>query len=144
MSYATPLSGCYNFPEMQPSASNPEKPVLVYDGNCRFCCFWVARWQRVTEGRIEYLPSREARKRYPEVPEARFDEAVQLLLPQGDWLSGGDAVLALLERGRSPWPQIARGVRAIPGGRWVVAWGYRRVANHRAFLWRVTKVFWKP
>ncbi len=120
------------------------RPVLVYDGDCRFCCFWVARWQRMTGDRVEYLPSDVGKTRYPEVPEKAFQEAVQLFLPEGGRLSGSDAVLKLLEYAPAPWPEIGRLLVWLPGGRKLLAWGYRRVARRRALLWQITKRIWKP
>jgi len=33
-------------------ATPPAKPLLVYDGDCRFCTLWIKCWQQITGDRI--------------------------------------------------------------------------------------------
>ena len=35
--------------------SPPAKPLMIFDGDCRFCVFWIRRWQRATGEAVEYL-----------------------------------------------------------------------------------------
>ena len=30
----------------------PEKPLLVYDGDCSFCRLWVERWKATTGNQV--------------------------------------------------------------------------------------------
>ena len=61
----------------------PSKPLLVYDGDCEFCKLWVARWREETGAAVDYAPFQEAAARFPEMPRAEFERAVQLIEPDG-------------------------------------------------------------
>lgn len=37
-----------------------QKPLLIYDGNCQFCLFWVGVWRQITQGKVDYQASFEA------------------------------------------------------------------------------------
>ena len=36
--------------------SPPARPLMIFDGDCRFCAFWIRRWQRATGEAVEYIP----------------------------------------------------------------------------------------
>jgi lipase maturation factor 1 len=48
-------------------AAPPDKPLLLYDGECGFCKLWIARWKTATGGLVDYAPSQEAAERFPEI-----------------------------------------------------------------------------
>jgi hypothetical protein len=61
-----------------------ERPVLVYDGDCRFCRFSARLAARADRhGRLAYRPERDLPR-------------VRLLEPSGTTLEGGHAVAAVL------------------------------------------------
>jgi len=74
----------------------PERPLLVYDGDCGFCRRWIARWRHLTGDRVAYAPYQECAARFPEIPLERFRSAVQLRDPDGAWTSGAGAALGAL------------------------------------------------
>ena len=53
------------------------QPLLIYDGDCGFCIYWVRYWQRLTGDRVTYAPYQEVAAQYPEIPIAAFQRAVQ-------------------------------------------------------------------
>lgn len=118
-----------------------ERPVLVFDGECAFCCFWVERWQGVTEGRVEFLPSQEAAARFPDVAPEVYSEAVQLFEGGQLRLSGADAVFRVLEFAALPWSTTGRVVAGVPGGLWLARKFYSWIAAHRCLLGRLTQWF---
>ena len=116
-------------------ASPPAKPLLLYDGGCSFCAFWVHRWRRATGERVEYVPFQDPRvaAQFPEIPPAQCESAVQLIQPDGSVYSAAEAVF--------------RAVALNPHGRWLLDWYrhspafaglaescYRLVARRRALL----------
>src|SRR6266508_2798269 len=50
----------------------PEKPLLLFDGDCGFCKRWVERWKSLTGHRVDFAPSQEAGPRFPEIAAAEF------------------------------------------------------------------------
>jgi predicted DCC family thiol-disulfide oxidoreductase YuxK len=60
-------------PQLETATSG--KPLLIYDGNCGFCKLWIARWKRMTGGRIAYGPSQDVGARYPQITREQFAKA---------------------------------------------------------------------
>ena len=121
--------------------NRPEKPLVVYDADCGFCCFWVLRWQALTPERFDWEPYQTASARFPEIPEREFHEAVQLIQPDGKILSGADAVLRVLAN--SPrWRIVARISERLPLVVTVARALYRVVARHRTVFSRLTRFAW--
>src|ERR1700735_4095748 len=88
-------------------ASPPPKPLLVYDGDCNFCMLWVRRWQQITGGAVDCLPSQDPRiaSNFPEIPPENFTGSVQLIEPDGMVYSGAKAVFrSLAKNPRWQWP----------------------------------------
>ena len=82
-------------------AAPPERPLLIFDGDCGFCRMWIARWRSITGPSVDYAPSQEVGARFPEIPGEAFRKSVQLVLPDGRVLPGAHGVFATLaEAGR--------------------------------------------
>lgn len=121
-------------------AARPARPLVVFDGDCAFCRFWISRWKRTSGDRLDYAPYQEAAPRFPEVPVEEFRRAVGLVRPSGEVLFGADAVVAARAEvpGREFWSRVYRGV---PGARFVMDLAYRLIADHRDAAFRVTRLF---
>jgi predicted DCC family thiol-disulfide oxidoreductase YuxK/heme exporter protein D len=115
--------------------------LVVFDGDCGFCRFWIARWKSVTGDLLDYAPYQEVASRFPEIPVEEFRRAVALVLPTGDAFSGADAVVRALAHvpGRGHWRWI---YRRVPGARAVTNAIYRAIADHRDAASRVTRLLW--
>jgi predicted DCC family thiol-disulfide oxidoreductase YuxK len=66
--------------------------IMLYDGDCGFCRYWVRRWQKKIGDSITFEAYQTAHKRYEQVSEAMCREAVQLVTPKGFVFSGAHAV----------------------------------------------------
>ena len=119
----------------------PPKPVLIFDGDCRFCRIWIDYWRLLTGGDVEYTAFQEGLGRFPQVKEDDARQAVQLVLPDGRVLWGAEAVFHTL-RGvpGGGWPY--RAYRRVPGVAAVTEALYRLVARHREPAYRVTRWCW--
>lgn len=120
------------------NAHGMPKPLLVYDGECDFCRYCIARWRHVTEKRIRYAPYQEVAAQFPQIPLSAFQNAVQLILPDGTVLSGAAAVFHAFGNRRILWCY-----ENVPGFAPMTEGVYRFVARHRAFFSKVTRKFWK-
>ena len=123
------------------------KPLLVYDGECDFCRYCIARWRHVTERReitgsgapVLYAPYQDVAAQFPQIQLAAFQNSVQLILPDGTVLSGAAAVFRAFGNRGILWCY-----KNVPGFAGTTEAIYRFVARHRAFFSAVTRRFWKP
>ena len=67
------------------------KPMLVWDGKCGFCHYWIIRWKKITGSAIDYKRYDNAAALFPDIPKKRFKEAVRLIEPDGRIYSGAEA-----------------------------------------------------
>jgi predicted DCC family thiol-disulfide oxidoreductase YuxK len=122
-------------PRMIRVANPPPKPLMIYDGNCNFCKYWIARWKKLTGDAVNYLPSQnpEIANRFPEVPREQFEKSVQLIETNGEVFCGAEAIFrSLAKNPKWQWPLrchkrsrvFARLTEAI----------YRFIARHREFF----------
>jgi len=123
-------------------ASPPDKPLLVFDGDCRFCRFWIARWRHHTGDAVEYHPFQNPQiaSRFPELPRERFARAVQLIEPDGTVSEGAHAMVRALARARRRMPLWV--YQRVPGVARLTEGLYRFIAAHRSLAWRVTSIVW--
>jgi lipase maturation factor 1 len=116
----------------------PDNPLVLYDGRCGFCRIWIQYWNQLTGNRVDYVPSQEAGERFPQIPRENFGQAVQLVMPEGEVISGARAVFTTLT--------------FVPGMTWLF-WlynhlpgfasmseaAYGMIAAHRTFFYRLTR-----
>jgi len=118
------------------------KPVLVYDGDCRFCKRWVRRWQKRTGERVEYAPYQGPGVLLRlGIPLAAARRSVQLAMPDGVVYQGAEAVFRViaLAPGLHPLARLGR----LPILRWIAERFYRFVANHRVLASRVDRMLFR-
>ena len=121
------------------------KPLMVYDGECHFCCRWITRWHQETGDAVDYAPLQEAAANFPEIPRAAFQQEVKLIEPDGRVYGGAEAVFEVLCQGEKPGvlARLARGAyHDVPGFAPVTEVGYHFVARHRTLASTVTRLLW--
>ena len=117
------------------------RPLLVFDGDCSFCRIWVDYWKLLTAGRVEYAPYQEVAERFPEISRQEFASAAKLIFPDGEIRSAAHAVFSVLATA----PGSHAGLwayRHIPGFAVASEAAYQVIANHRSFLYGVTRFLW--
>jgi len=72
-----------------------DKPILLYDGDCRFCCRWIKRWKKMTGDRVSYAPYQDVLEVFPEVTEQECAKSVQLIEVDSKVYSAAEAVLRI-------------------------------------------------
>ena len=109
------------------------KPLLIYDGNCEFCLYWIDIWKNKTKDRVEYAPYQSVSNQFPQMTLEQFERSVQLVKPDGEITEGAKAVLETLAYNPSSvwllrtyrnFPLFAKAAEAI----------YYFVAKHRSTL----------
>jgi predicted DCC family thiol-disulfide oxidoreductase YuxK len=117
------------------------RPILIYDGDCGFCIYWVRYWRELTGDRVTYAPYQEVGAKYPEIPVAAFQRAIQFVAPDGKIASGAEAAFLTLSyaSGKGVWLTLYRG---LPGFAAVAEFVYSIVASHRIAAYRMSVWLW--
>jgi len=118
----------------------PARPLMIWDGECRFCGGWIRRWQGYTQGAVDYETFQSVGARFTELGEKDYAKAVFLILPDGRAFRGAEAVFESLSlaRGHSLGLKM---YRHVPGFKAVSEWFYGNVAQNRQWLSLLTKLF---
>jgi predicted DCC family thiol-disulfide oxidoreductase YuxK len=122
-------------------AAPPNKPLLLYDGECGFCKLWIARWKTATGDGVDYAPSHEAAERFPEIAPEDFRRSVQLVTPEGEVFHGAEAVFRSLAFAPRRGVLLAA-YRTVPGFAPLTELAYRLIASHRDAALAVTRALW--
>ncbi|WP_339702810.1 DCC1-like thiol-disulfide oxidoreductase family protein [uncultured Marixanthomonas sp.] len=113
------------------------KPVLVWDGECGFCKYWVTRWQSLTRNKIEYKTYQEIASQFHDIPLKEFKKASRLIETNGKIYSGPD----------SAYRSYTYSTKNLPWHSWYCnySWftklsdhGYNYIAKHRPFFFKLT------
>ena len=115
----------------------PAKPLLVFDGRCGFCRVWIDYWKQITGSALDYAPFQEVAPNFPQVSPEQFSQAVQLILADGQVLSGARAVFTTLAYAGVQWPGWL--YDHVPGFAPASEASYRLIASHRSFFYQVTR-----
>ena len=113
----------------------------MFDGDCGFCRFWVARWQSLVGDRVAFAPYQEVASTFPEIPLAQFRESVVFIDENGGRSFGAHAVFGVLALApHRRWPLSC--YEHIPGAGWCFESTYRFVARHRRLSGAMTHCLW--
>jgi predicted DCC family thiol-disulfide oxidoreductase YuxK len=124
-------------------ANAPSKPVMLYDGDCRFCVLWVRRWMQITGDAVDYVPLQDGSvaPRYPELVRERLEMAVHFIDTNGAIYHGAEAVFRSLAI-NSSWRFLLRLYQRFPLVSRTTESCYQFVAGHRSLFSWLTRMFW--
>ena len=115
-----------------------KKPVLVYDGDCPFCIFWIQRWRKLSKGRVDYLPFQKIKLEESEVTLQQFQSSIWFFSVRSNYYPAARALLLTIEH-----YQLGKLflwlMNNIPGMTKLFDWVYYFIARHRSFFWWFTK-----
>jgi predicted DCC family thiol-disulfide oxidoreductase YuxK len=129
-------------PEPKPTDANAaSRPLLVYDGDCTFCAFWVRYWQYLTGQAVDYRPYQEVAAQYPSIALSEFQRASQYITPDGRYAGAAEASFRVLShaRGKEFWLLL---YQKLPGFAVISEFVYSIIAAHRSAAYRVTLTLW--
>ena len=119
----------------------PAKPLLIWDGDCDFCRFWIERWREMTAGKVDYITYQEVGERFADIPRNEFTRSLVLIQPDGTAFFAAEAVYRSLGYRRSrEW--LAWSYDHVPAFAAVSETGYAFIARHRKFASAVTRLLW--
>ena len=107
----------------------PDRPLLVFDGDCGFCTTWAHRWQRWSG--LDHVEPWQFLELEPlGLTEERCTTAVQWVAEDGAVSSAEDAVIAALRHQGGTWAVLGR-MLALPGVHALAGVLYRLIAKYR-------------
>ncbi len=115
-----------------------KKPILVWDGNCGFCKYWVTRWQSFTGDKIFYEPYQEVARYMPDIDEIHFKQASRLIETDGQIFSGPASAYRTFTYG-SKWAFLFRWYSKYKWFQKLSDSLYNWVARNRSSLFKITK-----
>jgi predicted DCC family thiol-disulfide oxidoreductase YuxK len=129
----------------QPSyvTNAPARPMMLFDGDCRFCALWIRRWRQSTGDAVDYVPFQDDRvaQWYPELLRERLEMAVHFIEADGSVYQGTEAVFRSLATNPSRrWP--LRLYQRFPFFARSTERCYRFVAGHRTLFSWLTRMLW--
>jgi lipase maturation factor 1 len=122
-------------------SSPPQKPLVIFDGDCNFCRRWVERWREMTQGAVEYAPFQEVAVRFPEIPAEAFAEALHFIDKGGTVYRGAEAVFRSLGSA-SGGHALIWSYEHLPGFAPITEVGYRAIARNRMLASFFTRQLW--
>ncbi len=130
------------FSKIKKTAFPPiEKPMMVWDGECGFCKYWITNWKSKTEDRIDFKTFQEVADRFEDIHLKEFKKASRLIEPNGSVFSGPDSAFrsfTYFEKQNSRWH------RWYSNYKWFASLSdtiYNFIAKHRGFAFTLTKIF---
>lgn len=119
----------------------PPKPLLIWDGDCRFCKLWVERWRVMTQNRADDATFQSLGDRFPGIPRDQFEQSVVYIDSDGTVFCAAEAIVRSLKSLRSRrW--LAWIYHRVPGAAGFAELAYRIVARHRQASSAITRLLW--
>ncbi len=128
----------------QDDDTSPEagKPLLIYDGDCGFCNYWVRHWRGLTGNAVAYAPYQQVGHQYPGISEGEFRGGVQYIDGHGTH-QGGGAKASFLTLSHAPGKKFWLGLyRHAPGFAPVSELVYGVIAKRRPLFHKISILLW--
>jgi predicted DCC family thiol-disulfide oxidoreductase YuxK len=108
----------------------PDRPLMIFDGQCAFCRARVERWHEAVGEQIEFVPWQQVSGKLPQIDERDFKQAVHYIDRGGNVYRGAEAVFrAMANCGRKRW--LLWLYTALPPFAFVAELVYRLIAANR-------------
>ena len=120
-----------------------ERPLLIYDGDCDFCTYCVDYAKAATGDSVDYQPYQAVQQQFPDIDEAEFQSAIQLVHADGHVTRGARAAFEVLALGEHSgfWTTC---YRRVPLFGKISELIYRIVAANRERCYRLSKTLFGP
>ena len=119
----------------------PAKPLLIWDGDCGFCKYWMLRWQNLTGNSVKYEPYQKIADEIIGIPKSAFKEAIRLIEPDGTVYNGPHAAYRALTYSNK-WTKLSKKYNKNSFFRFMSDHAYVFIAKHRRALFFFTKLVW--
>jgi pimeloyl-ACP methyl ester carboxylesterase/predicted DCC family thiol-disulfide oxidoreductase YuxK len=116
-----------------PTVAAPEKPLMLFDGECAFCVRQVVRMRKKVGDAVSFAPYQDRARRIPGIELHDLARAVHLVEPDGTVTRGAQAIYRALSYAPSGGSWFWA-YRNLPGFAAASEWGYRWIARHRGWI----------
>jgi len=117
------------------------KPILIWDGECDFCAFWVTHWKKKTGSAIDYNKYQQIASHFSDIPLKEFKKASRLITTDGSIYSGPDSAYKALAYSKKP---ILKWHKLYNNNSWfrqLSDYSYNFIAKNRPTMFKLTKFF---
>lgn len=124
------------FQEINKTKHPPLQPILVWDGECKFCKWWKTRWELKTKGKLQFKTYQDVAHKFPDIPIKEFKKASRLIDTDGSVYSGPDsAYRSLYIAGIEKWHIWYSSSNMF---KTMSNLGYNHIAKNRNFYYKAT------
>lgn len=114
-----------------------ERPLMVWDGQCAFCEYWIKFWQKAAQGRIDFTSYQALGDRFPDINRRHFMLASRLIETDGQIYSGAGSAFRSFNYFFKPWSFLDRWYRHQAWFRRLCDAIYHWVTQHRDRLFKL-------
>ena len=114
------------------------RTLMIWDGDCGFCRYWITRWQKFTDEKIEYQPYQSVAKNIPDIAIIHFKRASRLIETDGRVYSGPRSAYRSFTYG-SKWGFLDRWYEKSSIFQSLSDRLYNWVVKNRHLMFRLTK-----
>lgn len=130
------------FAKIKQTAFPPKaRPIMVWDGECGFCKYWITNWKSKTDGRINYRTFQEVAEQFQDIPLKEFKKASRLIESNGFVYSGPDSAyrsFLYFKNNNSPWHKYYSNNKIFT---FISDQAYNFIAKNRSLMFTITKLF---
>jgi predicted DCC family thiol-disulfide oxidoreductase YuxK len=113
--------------------------MMVYDGDCGFCRYWLVKWKKLSRDHYEYQPFQSVAENFKDIPFRSFQKEVHLIFSDGTVLKGAAVAFYPYYQFRSAaflydWYQKSKIFKRISD------LAYQWVARNRDLSFRLSKL----
>jgi predicted DCC family thiol-disulfide oxidoreductase YuxK len=113
------------------------KPLIVWDGTCGFCKYWILKWKVITKDKIDYATYQETAPLIEDMEVDTFKRAVQMIMPDGRVYSGAAAAFKSMTLG-ADFKLFEKLYNQSGLFRKVSDMIYQWITEHRPFMYKLT------
>jgi len=129
------------FTKFLQTQNKPSKPLMIWDGNCGFCKYWILVWQTKTT-EVDYKTLQDVAAEFPEIPLKEFKKASRFIDTDGQIYSGPDSAFMSMWYFKTPQKHWHRWYMSSELFQSLCDHGYNFVAKNRPLMMKITLAFW--
>lgn len=129
------------FTKFHQARNKPEKPMMIWDGNCGFCKYWILIWKSKTT-EVDYQTLQDVAGQFPEIPLKEFKKASRFIDADGKIYSGPDSAFMSMWYFKNPKKHWHRWYMNSSLFQSLSDHSYNFIAKNRSLMMKVTLAFW--